>query len=89
MGRAGSRSLPVDSPRDVTVRADAVPVVWLHGLLGSGSNFRTVAKRVSDATSRRSICLDVRNHGSSPHSGDMSLDAMAACAPPLSSSPPL
>jgi pimeloyl-ACP methyl ester carboxylesterase len=77
-------------------------VVYLHGLLGSQSNFRGIASRpevqlrtqsaqegkrravfadlpsAQISTNRRVILPDLRNHGASPHSDDMTIEAMAA-----------
>jgi len=53
-----------------------VSLVILHGLFGSGSNFRTLAKKFADHYSV--YCLDLRNHGASPHDDNVSLGAMAA-----------
>ena len=54
------------------------PVVFIHGLLGSGTNFRSIALHPSIRTNRQIITLDLRNHGKSPHSaGRISLEAMA------------
>ncbi|MEM7251855.1 MAG: alpha/beta fold hydrolase [Pseudomonadota bacterium] len=45
------------------------PLVVLHGLLGSGTNWRTVARRLSEAYT---VWLpDARNHGRSPHVPNM------------------
>ncbi|MBU60991.1 MAG: alpha/beta hydrolase [Opitutae bacterium] len=44
---------------------DAPPIVFLHGLLGSRRNWRSVAKDMS--TSHRVFSLDLRNHGDSFH----------------------
>lgn len=52
------------------------PLIILHGLYGSASNFRGLAKiYAADFTV---YCLDLRNHGSSPHSDKMSYPLMAA-----------
>jgi len=51
------------------------PLVILHGLLGSGRNWHTVAQRL--APQRRVIVPDLRNHGRSPHSPEHSLLDMA------------
>ena len=51
------------------------PVVFLHGLLGSGTNFRTIA--LSTSAVRPTVCVDLRNHGRSPHAGSGSLDDLA------------
>ena len=68
---AGSR-VPTDLP----------PLVLLHGLLGSGSNWATWARALAqsceaDGKPRRIVLVDLRNHGTSGHNGDMSFEAMA------------
>ena len=51
------------------------PLVVLHGLFGSGTNWRSFSRSMSD---RRQIhLLDLRNHGRSPHSDEMSYPLMA------------
>ncbi|MEE2961795.1 MAG: alpha/beta fold hydrolase [Myxococcota bacterium] len=52
------------------------PLVILHGLFGSGQNWRRVAKSepLKDFTV---YTLDLRNHGSSPHAAVGSLSEMA------------
>ena len=52
------------------------PVVILHGLLGSSTNWRSVARRL--AGSHRMVLLDQRNHGSSPHRPTMTYRELAA-----------
>jgi len=51
------------------------PVVVMHGLFGSGRNWMTAARRV--ASEHRVFALDLRNHGSSPHTDTMSYPEMA------------
>jgi len=51
------------------------PVVILHGLLGSSSNWRSIARRLAEQ--HRVFTPDLRNHGESPHVDDMSYPAMA------------
>jgi esterase len=51
-------------------------VVLLHGLFGSARNFGAVQQQL--ARRCRVIALDLRNHGASPHDGDMRYAAMAA-----------
>ncbi len=51
------------------------PVVILHGLLGSSSNWRSIARRLAEG--HRVFCVDLPNHGDSPHVEDMSYPAMA------------
>jgi pimeloyl-ACP methyl ester carboxylesterase len=60
--------------------AGSAPVVFIHGLLGSSSNFRTIMRngQISGPGLRAGHSLDLRNHGASPHSDDVSFDAMAA-----------
>lgn len=42
--------------------------MFLHGLLGSGTNFRSFAMHPSLRDKRRVLTIDMRNHGRSPHS---------------------
>ena len=51
------------------------PVVILHGLFGSSSNWRTIASRLS--TRFYVLCVDLRNHGKSGWSDSMSYLDMA------------
>jgi esterase len=51
------------------------PVVILHGLLGSSSNWRSIARRLAEQ--HLVFTLDLRNHGESPHVESMSYPAMA------------
>lgn len=51
-------------------------LIILHGLFGSASNFRTLAKQFGEHYTV--YCLDLRNHGASPHDNDVSFDAMAS-----------
>ena len=52
------------------------PLVLMHGLFGSARNFGMVQKEL--ARDGRVIALDLRNHGTSPHHGDMRYSSMAA-----------
>ena len=61
----------------------APPIIILHGLLGAGNNFNSWAARLDAEQNaagdpRRIMLVDLRNHGASPHSADMSFDALAA-----------
>ena len=51
-------------------------LIILHGLFGSASNFRTLARQIGEFHTVYS--LDLRNHGASPHDSDVSFDVMAA-----------
>lgn len=50
-------------------------IIILHGLLGSLDNWQTIAKSLSDTY--RVWIVDLRNHGRSPHSDQMSYELMA------------
>ncbi|MEC9432687.1 MAG: alpha/beta fold hydrolase [Pseudomonadota bacterium] len=52
------------------------PLVVAHGLFGSARNWGGVAKRL--AQGRRVVAVDMRNHGESPWSDEMTYPAMAA-----------
>lgn len=51
------------------------PLILLHGLFGASNNWGTVAKHFS--LHYQVICVDLRNHGSSPHSASQSYANMA------------
>ena len=55
---------------------DGPALVMLHGLYGSGNNFRGIARQLE--ADHRVLRPDLRNHGSSPHDADMDYRAMAA-----------
>ena len=52
------------------------PVVILHGLFGSTTNWRGIAQRLAER--HRVLLLDLRNHGASPWSEGMTYSEMAA-----------
>jgi pimeloyl-ACP methyl ester carboxylesterase len=52
------------------------PLVLLHGLFGAARNFGTVQRAL--AATHRTLALDLRNHGASPHAADMRYATMAA-----------
>jgi pimeloyl-ACP methyl ester carboxylesterase len=72
-----SSSIPLYTSRATTPTTPptAAAVYFLHGLLGSGTNFRTLA--LSTSVSRPTVCVDLRNHGRSPHAASGSLDDLA------------
>jgi esterase len=51
-------------------------LVILHGLFGSGENWRSIARLLADDF--RVTTLDLRNHGNSPRAAETSYPAMAA-----------
>lgn len=58
-----------------TNRPAAPAVVFLHGVFGRGRNLGGLQRALADRY--RTIALDLRSHGESPH-GPISYDAMAA-----------
>lgn len=52
------------------------PLVILHGLFGSGDNWLTISKILSDR--HQIFLIDQRNHGRSPHSEEWNYEAMTA-----------
>jgi pimeloyl-ACP methyl ester carboxylesterase len=56
----------------------APPLLLLHGLLGSGNNFRTLCAALHKETARQVFALDLRNHGRSPHSPIMTYESMCS-----------
>jgi esterase len=54
---------------------DGPPLLILHGLFGSGGNWRGVAREL--ASMHRVLTVDLRNHGASPWADSMSYLAMA------------
>ncbi len=50
------------------------PLIILHGMLGNGRNWHTIATRLAER--RRVIVPDLRNHGRSPHSDSHTLADM-------------
>ncbi|KAL2766130.1 protein ABHD11 isoform 2 [Daubentonia madagascariensis] len=64
-------------PRLLDGEAALPAVVFLHGLLGSKTNFNSIAKALAQQTGRRVLTVDARNHGDSPHSPDVSYEAMS------------
>lgn len=54
------------------------PLVFLHGIFGSKSNTRTVAKQLAQTLARDVYCLDLRNFGTSPHNARLDYPALAS-----------
>ncbi|KAG7259924.1 hypothetical protein CRUP_028887 [Coryphaenoides rupestris] len=54
------------------------PLVFLHGLFGSKSNFHSIAKSLVQRTGRKVLTVDARNHGTSPHNPVLTYEAMAS-----------
>lgn len=54
------------------------PILILHGVFGSKSNNRSIAKQLNERLERDVYCLDMRNHGDSPHNKRHDYPALAA-----------
>ncbi|CAG9862624.1 unnamed protein product [Phyllotreta striolata] len=54
-----------------------VPLIILHGVLGSKSNWNSMSKRIHQQTKAKVIAVDARNHGDSPHYKEHNYDVMA------------
>lgn len=54
------------------------PIVFIHGLFGSKLNNRTVSKVLSKDLGRDIYCVDLRNHGDSPHDKIHTYPALAS-----------
>lgn len=75
--RAASSSSPVSLTYDVfDGKGESTPLVFLHGLFGSKSNFHSIAKSLVQRTGRKVLTVDARNHGNSPHSPELTYEAM-------------
>lgn len=62
--------------RDYDAATGATPVVLLHGFLGSGVNWHSIARRLAEAGPV--LVPDLRHHGRSPHADPLDYPAMAA-----------
>ncbi|KAG7515445.1 hypothetical protein JOB18_008556 [Solea senegalensis] len=84
VGRAAATVRTVSSASPVNLTYDvfdgkggSTPLVFLHGLFGSKSNFHSIAKSLVQRTGRKVLTVDARNHGNSPHSPAMSYEMMS------------
>lgn len=66
--------IPVELAYETFGRGRAIVIA--HGLFGSKRNWRGVAQRLGEDF--RVVTVDLRNHGESPHAGEMDYTAMAA-----------
>ena len=60
---------------DATCSGEGPPLVIAHGLFGSARNWSSIARRL--AAGRSVHALDMRNHGASPWTDEMTYPAMA------------
>ena len=52
-------------------------IVFLHGLFGNSNNWRSISYSSAIRDRRKSLLVDLRNHGDSDHNEEMSYSAMA------------
>ncbi|XP_060814118.1 protein ABHD11 isoform X1 [Bombus pascuorum] len=62
---------------DGNKNASKRPIIIMHGLFGSKTNWNLLSKTIHRDTDRKVITVDARNHGDSPHSSDMTYSHMA------------
>lgn len=68
----------VTTPPGTSAWPNSAPnLIVMHGALGQRRNFRTVARTVSAESKVNTVLLDLRNHGESFHSDEMTLDVMS------------
>ncbi|KAI5622405.1 protein ABHD11, partial [Silurus asotus] len=74
---AAPSTSPVNLSYDVyDGKEDGVPLVFLHGLFGSKTNFHTIAKSLVQRTGRKVLTVDARNHGNSKHHPVLTYEVM-------------
>ncbi|KAM6985707.1 sn-1-specific diacylglycerol lipase ABHD11 [Aplochiton taeniatus] len=74
-----SSASPVNLTYDVfDGKGENTPLVFLHGLFGSKSNFHSIAKSLVQRTGRKVLTIDARNHGSSTHNPLLTYESMTA-----------
>uniref|UniRef100_A0A2A4JL41 sn-1-specific diacylglycerol lipase ABHD11 n=1 Tax=Heliothis virescens TaxID=7102 RepID=A0A2A4JL41_HELVI len=56
----------------------SVPIVVLHGFLGSMKNVQNMCRRITSNTNRTVVAVDARNHGSSPYTDSHNYFDLAA-----------
>lgn len=66
--------MALELPSEITGHGGQ-PLLLLHGLFGSATNWRSIAKALSDTCEVHA--LDLRNHGASPWADTMDYPAMA------------
>ncbi|XP_067015195.1 sn-1-specific diacylglycerol lipase ABHD11 isoform X2 [Anabrus simplex] len=60
-----------------TVSSSDWPVIIMHGLMGSKSNWNSLSKVIHSKTKRKIFAVDARNHGESPHTAELSYHHLA------------
>ena len=65
--QAPSSKLYFEDYNDKTQPGAGAPILIAHGMLGSSSNWTSLAKAMHRKTGRRVVTYDAVNHGQSPH----------------------
>uniref|UniRef100_A0A1B6G7H0 sn-1-specific diacylglycerol lipase ABHD11 n=1 Tax=Cuerna arida TaxID=1464854 RepID=A0A1B6G7H0_9HEMI len=60
------------------ISLNTIPIIVLHGLLGSKNNWNSVCSALAKENLRTIIAVDARNHGDSPHVYDFSYESMVS-----------
>ncbi|XP_011506252.1 PREDICTED: alpha/beta hydrolase domain-containing protein 11-like [Ceratosolen solmsi marchali] len=61
-----------ESTKEMKESSPKSPILIMHGLFGSKSNWNSLSKSIHQQTNRKVIAIDARNHGDSPHASQMS-----------------
>jgi esterase len=59
-------AMPPATAAAAALDGDATPLLFVHGLLGSATNFRAIQTRAARC-GRATLAVDLRDHGASPH----------------------
>ncbi|KAK6642162.1 hypothetical protein RUM44_013885 [Polyplax serrata] len=54
------------------------PIIIMHGLLGSKTNWNSLSKAIHNKTKKKVVAVDARNHGESPHTTELTYNHLAA-----------
>ncbi|KAJ2721295.1 hypothetical protein GGI07_004075 [Coemansia sp. Benny D115] len=65
-----------NQPSDTSDSTKHQPLLILHGLFGSKQNWRAISKQLTRTLNRDTYCVDLRNHGDSPHQAPHTYAAM-------------
>ncbi|CAD6192725.1 unnamed protein product [Caenorhabditis auriculariae] len=76
-GRAMSTTVPLVSTVHGDPSSSTTPLIMAHGLFGQKQNFRTIAKNINEKTGATVHCVDLRNHGDSPHATGMTYEELS------------
>ncbi|KAJ8680874.1 hypothetical protein QAD02_016661 [Eretmocerus hayati] len=61
-----------ESTKETSEESSRAPILIMHGLFGSKSNWNSLSKSIHQKTNRKVVTIDARNHGDSPHASQMS-----------------